>query len=137
MGTEARFRPSSEYPAAGSYDSVRTVEMGLPIESLEDLRDWGLTFTEIGQLVIPPRTLKHRKARGERLSTDETERFLRVIRVLELGERVFGKREKLLSWLRGPDFEIQDRTSMSLLDTEAGAQAVTGQLWAVAEGLYQ
>jgi putative toxin-antitoxin system antitoxin component (TIGR02293 family) len=97
----------------------------------------GLTSTEISQLVIPARTLKHRKARGERLSAEETERFLRVIRVLELGERIFGKREKLLNWLRGPDFEIPGRTSMSLLETEAGVQAVTGQLWAVAEGIYQ
>jgi putative toxin-antitoxin system antitoxin component (TIGR02293 family) len=136
MATEANLRAFSEFPALGSYELIRTVEEGLPLDCLEKLKDWGLSFTEIAQLVIPPRTLKHRKARGERLSTEETERFLRVIRVLELGERVFGKREKLLRWLRGPDFEIPGRTSMSLLETDAGAQAVTEQLWAVAEGMY-
>jgi putative toxin-antitoxin system antitoxin component (TIGR02293 family) len=137
MATESALPVVSEFPPLGSYELIRTVEEGLPLDSLEKLKVRGLTSTEISQLVIPARTLKHRKARGERLSAEETERFLRVIRVLELGERIFGKREKLLSWLRGPDFEIPGRTSMSLLETEAGVQAVTGQLWAVAEGIYQ
>jgi len=137
MATESALPVVSEFPPVGSYELIRTVEEGLPLDSLEKLKVRGLTSTEISQLVIPARTLKHRKARGERLSAEETERFLRVIRVLELGERIFGKREKLLSWLRGPDFEIPGRTSMSLLETEAGVQAVTGQLWAVAEGIYQ
>jgi putative toxin-antitoxin system antitoxin component (TIGR02293 family) len=136
MATEATLPTISDFPAPGSYELIRAVEEGLPLNCLEKLKDWGLTFTEIAQIVIPPRTLKHRKARGERLSTEETERFLRVVRVLELGERVFGKREKLLSWLRGPDFEIPNRSSMSLLATEAGAQAVIAQIWAVADGIY-
>ena len=137
MATESALPVVSEFPPVGSYELIRTVEEGLPLDSQEKLKVRGLTSTEISQLVIPARTLKHRKARGERLSAEETERFLRVIRVLELAERIFGKREKLLSWLRGPDFEIPGRTSMSLLETEAGVQAVTGQLWAVAEGIYQ
>ena len=137
MATESALPVVSEFPPVGSYELIRTVEEGLPLDYLEKLKVRGLTSTEISQLVIPARTLKHRKARGERLSAEETERFLRVIRVLELGERIFGKREKLLNWLRGPDFEIPGRTSMSLLETEAGVQAVTGQLWAVAEGIYQ
>jgi putative toxin-antitoxin system antitoxin component (TIGR02293 family) len=137
MATETAVPALSNIPALGSYELIRAVEEGLPTDSLEVLKQRGLTFTEIADLVIPPRTLKHRKARGERLTTEETERFFRVIRVLDLGEKIFGKRERLLSWLRGPDFEIPNRTSMSLLATEAGAQAIVGQLWAVAEGIYQ
>ena len=137
MATETAVPGLANIPALGSYELIRAVEEGLPTDSLEVLKQRGLTFTEIADLVIPPRTLKHRKARGERLTTEETERFFRVLRVLDLGEKVFGKRERLLSWLRGPDFEIPNRTAMSLLTTEAGAQAIVGQLWAVAEGIYQ
>ncbi len=137
MATETALPAVPAFPANGSAELIRTVEEGLPTDCLNTLREWGLTFTEVGELVIPPRTLKHRKAKGERLTTEETERFLRVVRVLELGERVFGVRERFLSWLRGPDLRIPDRTSMSLLGTEAGAQAVTEQIWAVAEGVYQ
>src|SRR5271168_2856448 len=99
MATEVQLPVLAVLPPANSYEMARLVEQGLPTESIEELKLLGLTFTEIAQIVIPPRTLKHRKARGERLSAEETERFLRVVRVLRLGERVFGNREKSLGWL--------------------------------------
>jgi len=87
-------------------------------------------------LVIPPRTLKHRVARGERLSTEETERLLRVVRILAFADRVFGDREKALGWLRDPDPRLEDRSGLSLLRTEAGGKLVESMLWGVAEGVY-
>jgi putative toxin-antitoxin system antitoxin component (TIGR02293 family) len=136
MATETSLPAISAFPAIGSVESIRTVEEGLPLDCLATLREWGLTFTEVGELVIPPRTLKHRKAKGERLTTEETERFLRVIRVLEWGERVFGDRDKLFRWLRSADELVDNRTSMSLLATESGAKRVEGQLWAIADGVF-
>jgi putative toxin-antitoxin system antitoxin component (TIGR02293 family) len=115
---------------------TRIVEQGLPTECIEELKAKGLTFTEIAQIVISPRTLKHRRARGERLSTEETERFLRVVRVLDLAERIFGNREKSLGWLRTKDELMDNRVSLSLIGTEAGAKLVEGQLWGIAEGMY-
>ena len=136
MATEVHLPVITELPPANSFEMARVVEHGLPTASIEELKNLGLNFTEIAQIVIPPRTLKHRKARGERLSTEETERFLRVVRVLELAERVFGNRDKSLSWLRTPDDRMENRTSLSLLITETGAKLVEGQLWGIAEGVY-
>jgi putative toxin-antitoxin system antitoxin component (TIGR02293 family) len=136
MATDVRLPIISELPPPNSFEMARVVEEGLPTGCIEELKDLGLTFTEIAQIVIPPRTLKHRKARGERLSTEETERFLRVVKVLKLAERVFGNREKSLDWLRAPDDRMDDRTSLSLISTEAGAQLVEGQLWGIADGVY-
>jgi putative toxin-antitoxin system antitoxin component (TIGR02293 family) len=134
MATESALPAVAAFPSSGSAELIRTVEEGLHLSCLDMLREWGLTFTEVGELVIPPRTLKHRKAKGERLTTEETERFLRVLRVLELGERVFGSREKLFRWLRSADELMDNRISMSLLATESGAKRVEGQLWGIAEG---
>ncbi len=134
MATETSLNSMSAFPANGSAELIRIVEEGLPTDCLNTLREWGLTFTEVGELVIPPRTLKHRKAKGERLTTEETERFLRVVRVLELGERVFGDRRKVLGWLRTRDEQMGNRVSISLLGTEAGARLVEGQIWGIAEG---
>jgi len=136
MATDLRLPVISELPPANSFEMARVVEEGLPTECVEELKELGLTFTEIAQIVIPPRTLKHRKARGERLSTEETERFLRVVRVLKLAERIFGRREKSLDWLRAPDDRMDNRTLLSLLSTEAGAQLVENQLWAIDEGMF-
>lgn len=136
MATETILSVTSDYPAPGSYELIRIVEEGLPLDCLEKLKQRGLTFTEIGQLVIPPRTLKHRRSRGERLSTEESERFLRVMRVLDLGVRVFGNRNKLLGWMRDSDERTENRNSLELLETDAGAQLVESQLWGIAEGVY-
>jgi len=136
MATDLRLPVISELPPPNSFEMARVVEEGLPTDCVEELKDLGLTFTEIAQIVIPPRTLKHRKARGERLSTEETERFLRVVRVLRLAERIFGNREKSLDWLRAHDDRMDNRTSLSLTGTEAGAQLVESQLWAIDEGMF-
>jgi putative toxin-antitoxin system antitoxin component (TIGR02293 family) len=115
---------------------LQMVEKGLAPDSLDTLRDKGLTFTELAEIVIPPRTLKRRIARGENLSHEETDRVMRVDRVLALADRIFGDREKALGWLREPDDRMGNRTAMSMLATEAGARLVEGKLWQIAEGMF-
>jgi putative toxin-antitoxin system antitoxin component (TIGR02293 family) len=142
MATAAAIEPDLLQLAALNYgDQVRLAEEGLPTESVAQLRALGISFTEVAEIVIPPRTLKHRIARGERLSTEESERLLRVVRILAFADRVFGDHEKALGWLRIPDprlpgSETEDRSCLSLLRTEAGGKAVESKLWAIAEGIY-
>jgi len=112
------------------------VENGIPTDSIANLRENGLTFSEVSTIVISPRTLKHRKARGEQLSNEETERAVRVARMLALAEQVFGSRDKGLLWLRTPDERLNDRTPLSLLPTEAGGRVVESLLWQIDDGIY-
>jgi len=58
------------------------VEEGLPTESVEVLRREGFTFSEVHDLVLPARTLKHRLVKHQSLSIDETDRTVRVAKVL-------------------------------------------------------
>ena len=76
------------------------VERGLPISSVEVPRRAGLTFSEVHGLVLPARTLKHRKEKKQALSVEEADRTLRIARVIALADRVFGNHEKVLRWLR-------------------------------------
>ncbi len=117
-------------------DHIRMAEEGLPTETVAQLRSLGLSFTEVAELVIPPRTMKHRVARGERLSTEETERLLRMVRILAFADRVFGDHEKALGWLRDPDPRLDDRNCLSLLRTEAGGKLVENMLGQVAHGYF-
>jgi putative toxin-antitoxin system antitoxin component (TIGR02293 family) len=112
------------------------VERGLPPENLDILKARGLTFTEMANTVISPRTLKHRKARGENLSPAETERAVRVASILRLAEEVFGNRETALRWLREEDDRLGVRTPLSLLQTEAGGREVESMLHGIAHGIF-
>ena len=112
------------------------VENGMPTESLHVLRAHGLTFTEVSEIVIAPRTLKHRKSRGENLSDEETDRVIRVGRTLALANDVFGNHEKALQWLRTPSDQIGGRTPLSLLRTDVGGRVVERRLWQIDEGMF-
>jgi putative toxin-antitoxin system antitoxin component (TIGR02293 family) len=112
------------------------VEQGLPPENLEFLKARGVTFTEMANTVISPRTLKHRKARGENLSPDETERALRVASIIRLAEQVFGNQAKALGWLRHSSERLGGRTPFSMLQTEAGGREIESMLHGIDHGIY-
>jgi putative toxin-antitoxin system antitoxin component (TIGR02293 family) len=117
-------------------DLAEIAEKGLPTDSIAYLKEKGLTFSEVSEIVISPRTLKHRKARGEQLSVEETDRMLRVARIISLADQVFGNHEKALTWLRQVDEHLNDRAPLSMLHTESGGRLVENLLWQIDEGVY-
>jgi putative toxin-antitoxin system antitoxin component (TIGR02293 family) len=121
---------------ASEFDLAEIVEKGLPPDSIAHLKGKGLTFSEVSEIVISPRTLKHRKARGQQLSHEETDRMVRVARIVSLAEHVFGDHDKALTWLRQSDESINDRTPISMLQTESGGRLVESMLWQIDEGVY-
>jgi putative toxin-antitoxin system antitoxin component (TIGR02293 family) len=130
LGALIGIQPTSDFNLA------QIVEDGLPLATLTSLRERGLTATELSEIVISPRTLKHRKARKERLSQEETDRAVRVARIVALAEDVFGNHDKALLWLRSPDDRMAGRTPLNMLPSESGGRLVESMLWALDEGIY-
>ncbi len=116
-------------------DLVRLVEGRLPTEAADALRRSGLTDDEIYTLVLPRRTLAHRRARGEALTREESDRVVRIARIAALGEAVFGDRERAWRWLRGAKRQFRGRSPLQLLATEAGARLVEELLYRIDDGL--
>lgn len=113
-----------------------TIERGLPLRSVDVLRNEGLTFTEVHGLVLPARTLKHRKEKKQLLSPEEADRALRVVRVIALAERIFGQRDKAFRWLRRPNKRLEERAPLAMLRSEAGGDLVRQMLHQIDEGIY-
>jgi putative toxin-antitoxin system antitoxin component (TIGR02293 family) len=76
---------------------------------------------------IAPRTALRRQKEGF-LKPDEADRLLRVGRVFEEATRVFGSEAKAARWLSLKSVALSDATPLSLLDSDAGTQAVTDEL---------
>jgi putative toxin-antitoxin system antitoxin component (TIGR02293 family) len=112
------------------------IECGFPAQSVDFLRGEGLTFSEVHDIVLPARTLKHRKDKKQALSIEESDRTLRLTRIIALADQVFGNHEKALHWLRGENRQLDGRTPMKLLRSEAGADLVRQMLIQVDEGIY-
>jgi putative toxin-antitoxin system antitoxin component (TIGR02293 family) len=122
-------------PATES-DILRLVEGRLGASVIKRLSALGLERSEIDEVVIPSRTLQHRRSRREKLTMEESDRVLRVIRVLSSAEAVYGSRERALAWLRKPQVRLEGRSPLSLLKTDTGSRIVEETLIQIDEGIY-
>lgn len=116
-------------------DLVHVVEERLPTDAIDALRQSGITDEEVYALVVPRRTLTHRRARRQALSRDESDRAVRLARIAALAEQVFGKADRAWRWLRAPKRQFRGRSPLQLLATEAGARLIEEQLHRVDEGM--
>lgn len=116
-------------------DLVRLVEARLATSALDGLRRAGLTEDEIHALIVPRRTLTHRRTRREALSREESDRAVRVARIAALAAHVFGDSERAWRWLRAVKRQLHGRSPLHLLATEAGARLVEELLYRIDEGM--
>ena len=115
----------------------RQVEQGLPLATLEEFAAYsGFAMKDLLEVVIPLRTLKHRRERREPLNIDESDRLARVARVYELGIRVFGNPDKARNWLTKPKPRFDDRSPLTLLKSDAGGSRVEEALIQIDEGMF-
>jgi putative toxin-antitoxin system antitoxin component (TIGR02293 family) len=122
-------------PAAEA-DVLRIVEGRLAPAVIKRLISLGLQRAEIDAAIIPLRTLQHRRSRRERLTLEESDRVLRVIRVLSLAESVYGSRERALAWLRNAHARLGGRAPLSMLNTDTGSRIVEDLLVQIDEGMF-
>jgi putative toxin-antitoxin system antitoxin component (TIGR02293 family) len=80
-----------------------TVESGVSVEvMMRFLEASGLELKDIYDVVIPARTLKHRRSGKQNLSRDESDKLARVIRLYDRAVQVFGDPAKARHWLSAP-----------------------------------
>ena len=123
-------------PPATDSDVLRLVEGRLATSVIKRLMSLGLERSEIDEAIIPARTLQHRRSRREKLTMEESDRVLRMIRTLSAAEAIYGSRERALAWMRRPQPRLEERTPLSLLTTDTGSRLVEELLVQIDEGMY-
>lgn len=118
------------------FDLVDAIEEGLPIAAAEAvIRAGTLSASEIHDLVIPRRTLAHRKDKGQRLTAEQSDRLTRVVRVAARAEEAIGDADKAARWLRKPNRALQGKRPLELLESDVGARVVEQVLGRIEHGL--
>ena len=112
------------------------VERQLPTSSIKRLLALGVKRAEVDSVVIPSRTLQHRRSRREKLTVEESDRVLRMMRALSQAEEVYESRERALHWLRRANPRLDNRTPLELLKTDAGSRIVEELLVQIDEGIF-
>jgi putative toxin-antitoxin system antitoxin component (TIGR02293 family) len=112
------------------------VEKQLTPAVIKRLIGLGLERAEVDAVIIPQRTLQHRRSRREKLTIEESDRVVRAIRVLSRAAAVYGSRERALAWLRRPHPRLDNRSPLSLLKTDTGSRIVEELLVQIDEGIF-
>src|SRR5262249_47899712 len=105
-------------------DLARLVERGIRLTVLGHISKAGFSKQEIELFVIPARTLRHRKARKERLSVEESDRVVRLTRIQALAEEVFGNVANANVWLRQDLGILGNKSPLEVARTDSGARLV-------------
>jgi len=102
---------------------------------LDELLQHGFSREEIFDLVVTRRTFARRKQANDPLSSEETDRAVRLARITAHAERVFGDDEKAHRWLRKPSRTLEGTAPLSLLKSETGAHLVEQTLYRIEFGM--
>jgi len=115
---------------------VKLVHDRLPVNVVDRFLAEGVTQQEVDKLVAPRRTLTHRRANKERLTVDESDRAVRLARVVAQTESVFDNKDKAMRWLRHPMKRFDGKTPIEMLDTDVGSRLVEEALVQIDEGFF-
>ena len=85
---------------------------------------------------ISERTLSRRLASHARLSMEESDRTMRVARVMAHATDTLGTTEKASHWLQQSNLSLGGEVPLHLLDTDAGSRAVEAVLYRIEYGVY-
>lgn len=117
-------------------DLLEALREGLPAEAVDAaIRAGTLTAREAERLVIPRRTLAHRKQKNQRLTPEESDRLTRIARISAFAEETFANPEKAARWLRKPNRALAGAVPLELLRTGEGARIVEETLGQIAYGI--
>lgn len=118
-------------------DLIEAVKAGLPIRTFRALADaLDVSDAELARLAgISGTTLTRRKRAGA-LASEESERVLRLARLLHRAAEVFGDTGAAADWLKTPNWALGDVAPLEYAETEIGAREVENLLGRIAYGVY-
>jgi putative toxin-antitoxin system antitoxin component (TIGR02293 family) len=101
------------------------IRQGLPYASYEHVAHLlEASLEEVGQVLNLPARTRARRKREKRLEPGESDRLVRLARILATAGNVLGSPDKAAQWLRRPNRALGGEAPLHLLDTEVGEQLV-------------
>jgi len=129
---EVRWSPETDV-----LDRVEELKKGLSADVVDELcMDLLITRQEVARYAgIPERTLNRRMKEG-RLSCGQSERIVRLNRILEKAESVLGTQKKAVQWLKTPRTHFRGKTPLEMVETELGTEEVFNLLGRIEHGVF-
>jgi putative toxin-antitoxin system antitoxin component (TIGR02293 family) len=137
MRTAAVEKKMQSAKAKHPTELIRKIQKGLRFSELETLQNSiGMPFEQLAaKLCISRSTLQRRKVAG-RLSPDESDKVMRLSRLLEHATNVFGDIERARAWLKFPQRGLGGAIPLDYAETEVGAREVDDLLGRIEYSVY-
>jgi putative toxin-antitoxin system antitoxin component (TIGR02293 family) len=90
----------------------------------------------IESLGLAKRTIARRLQERQALTSEESERVVRLARVLAQATNILGSVEKARRWLQKPNRALGGEVPIRMLDTDIGANAVLEELGRIDYGVF-
>lgn len=121
-----------------SDDLVKITREGLPADILLKLaKDLNIDRQVVASVLgIPTRTLSRRLSSRARLSAAESDRSVRLARIIAQATDTLDDLSTAANWLQTPNRVLRGQRPIDLLDTDAGVQQVETVLGRIAFGVY-
>jgi putative toxin-antitoxin system antitoxin component (TIGR02293 family) len=119
-------------------DVLPLVRHGLPAVMFDQVAaTLGLSSTSLAaKLGIARRTVTRKRGNGAPLSSETSEKLLRVARIRNLCRLLFSTDAAVSEWLSKTDTALGNMAPIDLLDTELGAREVENLLRSLAHGQF-
>lgn len=118
-------------------DLAEAVSNGLPTTAVDSAVKGGIIAQEdVYRLVVPKRTLQRRRDGSGRLSSDESNTLMRIVRAIARAEIALDDPEKAERWIRQPNRALRGKRPLDLLTSDMGARAVEKVLGRIEHGVY-
>ena len=116
---------------------VEQVQGGLPVQELEVLRDsLDVSIEKLASKLGISNATLHRRKRQGRLGPAESDRVVRLARLVGKAAKVLGGIEAARQWLNSPQFGLGGAVPLDYAETEIGAREVENLLGRVEYGVY-
>jgi putative toxin-antitoxin system antitoxin component (TIGR02293 family) len=120
------------------FELISLTREGLPVQTLTRVaQELNVERKDLARIVgISERTLSRRLGTGERLTAEESDRTVRLARVVAHARKTFGTIEKAALWLQTPNRVLEGQKPLTMLDTDSGSREVDTILGRIEYGLY-
>ena len=114
------------------------VTHGIELSSIWELgKTLAISNERLAELLsISKRTLHRRSEKNELLKQDESERVVRIFRLLLRAAEVFEDRDRAVKWLSSRPKALGGKTPLEFARTEPGARLVEDVLGRIEEGVF-
>jgi len=124
-------------PHTDVMDRVADLKKGLSAELVDELcNDLAITRQELARYTGVPERSLNRKVKEGRLSCGQSERMVRLSRLLEKTVQVLGTQESAVQWLKAPRSHLRGQTPLEMVETELGTEEVINLLGRIEHGVF-